>query len=323
MKRFSNILLVVDEGVDCSAALERAVTLARNNQARLTIATVVDEMPDDMQTALGGATPVAVRDTIVAEKRDWVEEVATSGRASGVSLATKVLVGKTFIEIIRQVLRNDHDLIIKSAEVAGGLRNLLFGSTDMHLMRKCPCPVWLIKPTENRKYRRILAAVDRDEEEPVKDVLNRQILEISTSLALAEFSEIHIVHAWDLVGEDLYRSVRSGVSHAEVNAMLEEKANARRHWLESLLKNYGAAVDKDVVDYLEPKLHVVKGRAKHIVPLTARELDVDLIVMGTVSRAGIAGFLMGNTAENILAQIDCSVLTMKPPGFVSPVALEV
>jgi nucleotide-binding universal stress UspA family protein len=48
-------------------------------------------------------------------------------------------------------------------------------------------------------------------------------------------------------------------------------------------------------------------------------LNVDLVVMGTVARAGIPGFFMGNTAESILNQIDCSVLTVKPPGFVSPV----
>jgi nucleotide-binding universal stress UspA family protein len=30
---------------------------------------------------------------------------------------------------------------------------------------------------------------------------------------------------------------------------------------------------------------------------------------------------MGNTAEAILGQLDCSVLAIKPPGFVSPVSL--
>jgi nucleotide-binding universal stress UspA family protein len=44
--------------------------------------------------------------------------------------------------------------------------------------------------------------------------------------------------------------------------------------------------------------------------------------MGTVARTGINGLLMGNTAEMILTQIDCSVLAVKPQGFVSPVTLE-
>jgi hypothetical protein len=43
--------------------------------------------------------------------------------------------------------------------------------------------------------------------------------------------------------------------------------------------------------------------------------------MGTVARTGIAGFVMGNTAEMMLRQLRGSVLAVKPPGFVTPVTL--
>ena len=322
MKRFSNILLIADEGTDYSAALKRAVALARNNQALLTVCAVVDAIPGDMQMAITAITPTELHNIAVTEKRDWLDEIVKSIATDGMPLEAKVLIGKPFIEIIRRVLGSDHDLIIKCAEVAGGLSGMLFGSTDMHLMRKCPCPVWIIKPTEHHKYRRILGAVDLDSEGPVTDVLNRQILEMSTSLALAEFSEVHIVHACELVGEAFLRSQRSDVSDAEVDAMFVEEVSARRRWLENLVNTYGSKADKKAVDILEPQLHVIKGHAKDIVPEIARELAVDLVVMGTVARTGIAGFFMGNTAESILAQLDCSVLTLKPPGFVTPVTLE-
>jgi len=41
--------------------------------------------------------------------------------------------------------------------------------------------------------------------------------------------------------------------------------------------------------------------------------------MGTVARTGISGFIIGNTAENILEEISCSLIALKPEGFVSPV----
>lgn len=322
MKRFSNILLVVDEGTDYSAAVKRAVTLARNNQSLLTVCAVVDTVPGDMQMAITAVTPAELHDIVVSETRSWLEEAVKPVAADGVPFETKVLIGKPFVEIIRQVLGNDHDLIIKCVEATGDLRNILFGSTDMHLMRKCPCPVWIIKPTEYHKYRRILAAVDQDPEEAVKDVLNRQILEMTTSLAISEFSEAHVVHAWDMIGESILRSRRSSFPVSEIDAMLEEESSARRRWLEDLVESYGSKVDKSAVDILEPQLHVFKGRAEHVVPAIARELAVDLVVMGTVARTGIDGFFMGNTAENILTQLDCSVLTIKPPGFISPVTLD-
>ena len=58
-----------------------------------------------------------------------------------------------------------------------------------------------------------------------------------------------------------------------------------------------------------------------MIPKLAHEKQVDLIVMGTVCRTGIGGFFIGNTAEKILQDVDCSVLTVKPEGFVSPVTV--
>jgi len=54
----------------------------------------------------------------------------------------------------------------------------------------------------------------------------------------------------------------------------------------------------------------------------AAKKRVDLIVMGTVCRTGIAGFFIGNTAENVLQRVDCSMLTVKPEGFISPIGLK-
>ncbi len=126
-----------------------------------------------------------------------------------IEIQTKVLLGVPFLEIIREVLRNGHDLVIKIPETWDWL-DRLFGSDDMHLLRKCPCPVWLIKPQAPKSYRRILAAVDVDDAYPPAELesrraLNRQILEMASSLALSDFAELHIVHAWDAIGESAMR----------------------------------------------------------------------------------------------------------------------
>jgi len=321
MERFSNILLLADAALEDSNALKRALALANSNQASLTLVDVIDSVPAEMQLAITTVTPAELVDITVTEKLGQLEKVVAAGKASGVDIKANVLVGKPFLEIIRQVLRNKHDLVIKCVDSTGSFKDTLFGSTDMHLMRKCPCPVWIIKSTEHEKHRRIMAAVDQDPEDAVKDVLNRQILEMSTSLAVAEFSELHIVHAWSFYGESHFRSPRIPISEVEVDAMVAEEASERRRWLRNLVKTYGAKANHGAVDYVGPQLHVIKGDAKQVVPEAAHNLDVDLIIMGTVARAGVPGFFMGNTAESILNQIDCSVLTIKPPGFESPVSL--
>ena len=62
--------------------------------------------------------------------------------------------------------------------------------------------------------------------------------------------------------------------------------------------------------------------ARQEIPNLVKRIDADIIVMGTVARTGIPGFFMGNTAETILNQINCSVLAIKPRGFKTPVELE-
>ena len=50
-----------------------------------------------------------------------------------------------------------------------------------------------------------------------------------------------------------------------------------------------------------------------------RHNSVDLVVMGTVGRSGLTGLLMGNTSEEVLDQINCSVLAVKPYSFKTPI----
>jgi universal stress protein E len=79
---------------------------------------------------------------------------------------------------------------------------------------------------------------------------------------------------------------------------------------------------QDTMDYLKPQTHLVKGWARKDIPALAKRIKADLIVMGTVVHTGVPGFIIGNTAETILNQIDCSVLAIKPSGFISPVTLK-
>ena len=43
--------------------------------------------------------------------------------------------------------------------------------------------------------------------------------------------------------------------------------------------------------------------------------------MGTFCRTGVRRFFIGNTAEGVLERVDCSLLTVKPDGLVSPIQL--
>jgi nucleotide-binding universal stress UspA family protein len=318
VKRFSNILFVAGSGEDDSVALAQAVALANNNQATLTLVDVVDMAPTEMQMAITAVTPAELCDIVAAEKLAALTELAGD---VAIAAETKVLVGKPFMEIIREVMANGRDLIIKSVESSQSIEQALFDVTDKKLLRKCPCPVWLIKSNQQTGYREILVALAYEPENPESEALNRQLLEMATSLALSEFSELHVVHAWHLEHESMLRSARLGFSEAEVDEMVLQEERRRREWLTRSVDECIAVQGKEAVDYLKPQLHLLQGHAKKVVIDCANELGAELVVMGTVGRSGIPGLIIGNTAESILAQLDCSVLAVKPAGFVSPVTV--
>ncbi len=327
MKRFKNILYMMERQATSQCAIERAVALAENNQASVTVATVIERVPAGIKISDGGTDPGDAQARLTDTEAQRLDTLIEPYRAR-VRMNTKVLVGTSFLEIIREVIRSEHDLVIKCPESPRWL-DRLFSGDDMHLLRKCPCPVWLVKPETQEPYQRILAAVDVEDDYPPTELqtrraLNGLVMELAGSLAVSEFAELHVVHAWEAFGEDALR--HSGFMsrpEAEVDAYVEQVHRRHAELLDALLQESVAKLGgQDAVDYIRPQLHLLKGSARRVIPELAKRLKIDCIVMGTVARTGVPGFIMGNTAETILQQIDCSVLAVKPEGFLTPVTLD-
>ena len=312
MRRFQNVLLVIEPGIDNQGAIDRAFELATSNSAALSLISVVEEAPVLMRAAPD------VLQTLVAER---TEELRTIAKRWIGNASVFVPVGRPFLEIIRCVLQNGHDLVIKS-QASGRKHFTTLGSMDMHVLRKCPCPVWVVRSERGGSCRRVLAAVDLGHEEEAATALARRVLEIATSLAHLECSELSVVYAWSLEYEEVLRSPRSGMLTIEVDRMAAEEKQVRTRDLEALV---GDVLKADKLapgdDDSGPRLIVKKGSPNEVIPDLVKQSEINVVVMGTVGRTGIPGFFIGNTAEEILAQIDCSVLAIKPPGFESPVTI--
>jgi universal stress protein E len=317
MKRFKNILLVADFDINQQMAVDRAVWLATQNEARLTVLTVVKELPLTASLAPTAIQSVEVHSLMIDDRREKVAALADAVSQHGVEAKSRVAIGTPFLEIIRQVLRDEHDLVILAAEGKRSVKERLFGSTSMHLMRKCPCPVWVIQSTSREKSMRILAAVDALSDAPdcARSSLNPLILQLASSLARLEGSELHVVQAWSVLAET-YESVRAQIEESVIRKLREETKQHYSSKLDSLLSDIdltGVTIHQHL-----PKADDV---SRAIVEL-AEHLNIDLLVMGAVCRTGLSGFFIGNTAEQVLSEVNCSVLTVKPEGFVTPVTLE-
>ena len=320
MRHFKNMLYVYESSVEQDTAIARAVSLAERNEARLTVVDVIPVITAGY--GLTSAVPISsdLQVSVANEHLDRLEKLVAPF-VERLDIQLDILVGKTFLEVIRAVLRNAYDLVVKPAEDLVLLESL-FGSNDMHLLRKCPCPVWLLNRNEKSRYDNILAAVDFDPFNPLAAQLdlNLEILGLSSSLAISDNAILHIVHAWDAFAESTMLSRGSTTEKSVIDYVgLEHKRHANGLML--LNEKLNRLIGEDAYRKLSPRHHLPKGPADKAIVRLAKEMDADLVVMGTIARTGIAGFIIGNTAETILDQLTCSVLAIKPPGFVSPVRL--
>ena len=318
---FSNILYLFEEGPAQASSLERAVTMAQSNQAKLTVVDVVPVITPGIVFSTGGTAAEQLQAREVENRLKELDELVEPYRKR-LDIQTDVLVGnRRFIEVVRAILRNHYDLLIKPVENPSFIERL-FGSDDMQLLRNCPCPLWLTRADGKSKYENILAAVDFDLFVPdnVDRDLNWKILDLSSSLALADFSDMHLIHVWEGLGESSIRLWSDNPKQVEMT-YLSDMRYRHEEAMEELRAQFKARLGDETYDHLGPRFHLRQGDAATVIPAVARQIDADLVVMGTVGRTGIAGLLIGNTAEAILEQLQCSVLAVKPPGFVTPITL--
>lgn len=307
MTNFKRILLVFEGKLGEDSVLKTAVAHSKRAKANITVVAVIEKKPGFKE----------IQEMIVEESLKHLEAYVRPVKKKGVKIGVKVLIGTPFLEVIREVLKDKYDLVMINAEGAGAPKRGFIGSTTLHLMRKCPCPVWAIKPKKGIKINRVLAAVDPvDPEQSDADVrngLNVKILDLAATLARSEGSRLDVFHAWSLYGESIIRH-RMGVQKDELGLMLKKTRENHKRWLDQLLKQVH-------VPGSQMRVHLLKGEPGSLIPIFAKEKRTDLLVMGSVGRIGVPGFLIGNTAEKILHQVDCSVLAVKPDGYVSPVKL--
>lgn len=126
--------------------------------------------------------------------------------------------------------------------------------------------------------------------------------------------ELHVAHAWELFGEPTMRSSAFVYTSPEiVDELVRQEHRDRRQAIAELLSH-------PTIADTPWQVHLVKGAPETVVPKLADDLRINLLVMGTVARTGLSCLVIGNTAENVLDRVRCSVIAVKPAGFESPIA---
>jgi nucleotide-binding universal stress UspA family protein len=292
-------------------ALALAAGLAAEQGVPL-VAVAAAALPRDIDALAHAAslTPEAIRSRMTAALARRLDTLCAGAAAEA---EREVRLGKPFVEMIRAVQARGAGLLVKAAEDLPSGGAALLASTDQHLIRKCPCPVWLVRGGAARP-RRLVAAIDVTE--PDERALNLAIVAAAARVAHPDGAEIRLLHAWQAEGEGMVRMwsddaaafdrYLAEVEHDHARSMRVFAEEARAH-----LAALGATAR------LTPALR--RGAPRRAIPLDVAEHEAEALVLGTLSRSGIPGLLIGNTAEDVLNAVSCSVVAVKPKGYESPI----
>ena len=307
MKPFKNILVATDTRLDKHPIVDEAVVLARRSGGALMLVDVVPVFSWVVRMTLPNHNEI--RDSLVREKQEQLEMLAEPIRKKGVHVETQVLIGRTSVEIIRQVLRGNHDLVLRVAKGKDSQRKGSFGTTGVRLLRECPCAVWLVVPAQSHQYKHVMACIDTLSEESVDDELNDKVYESALLASQYYGSKLSVVQAWRVFGEEF---LLTRTSQKDFLRLLNDVQERFTKLLDAFLQKHGTNVQAKNV-------HMLKGSTDYVLPTFIYEQRVDLVVMGTVARRGAAGWVIGNTAEQMLDRIECSLLALKTDSFECPI----
>ena len=286
MKMFGEILVPTDLSNSATAALEAAAALAKVYDSRIhlhhTIADV-DSIPLEFDVEIE-----------IVEGHLKVIQADLENRGIRVASPT-VNVGRPFEKITEYADHNDIDMtIIGSRGQTKGSHAI--GMTAEKVVRKSSTPIWVVREGSVVGASRIVCAVDfsRSSEKAMDSAI-----QLARDLG-AELTVLHVVAPFPGFAYGLDRSSRRKV--ADYHAREREEFDA-------FLSGF------DLVGFKWHKAMRHGEPAGQIVGL-ARDIKADLVVMGTLGRAGLERMLIGSTTEKVVREMPCSVMAIKSEGII-------
>lgn len=177
--------------------------------------------------------------------------------------------------IVESAKRFAADSILLPLHKKTGKRRFTFSEAKWGVLKSAYCPVLLVRPGARPQREKILAAVNFQTTRDAQKELNKMIIARGHWMAKAYGADFHVVNAY----------------------------------LESL--NYpdrGKLVHE--TELPSDKIHVQQGYTDEVVSQVAKDIDADIVIMGTLGQNGMTKNLRGNTAERVIAGLDVDVVVL-------------
>lgn len=289
--RYKKLLVPIDFSECSYRALDYATALAKQFDAQIGLMHVVEPRNVYQRLDASGADrwlidSARMRLTKLAQEK--IEEL--------IPVNADVRVGGVYDEICEAAQLQGSDLIVIGTHGRTGLKRVFLGSTAERVVRYAPCSVLVVRGTGQKcvtKFcpEKILVPVDFS-------ACSKRAVQEAILLAKqyrASLLLVHVVETYCALGD--YGLLDYGTLE------LQSRESAKKE-LETLITEISA---QDI----PVKACMCDGHpASKIVEITTKS-GVDLIVISTHGRTGLNHVLLGSTAEEVVRQAPCPVVTLR------------
>jgi nucleotide-binding universal stress UspA family protein len=145
-----SILMPTDFSECGNYALSYAASLARSFGASILCVHVIEPMvPTVGYSGMTEPLPIAdITDQLENSAERELPKIAEREEFAGLEIEELIVHGEAASEIVRVARERKVDLIVVSSHGRTGLGRILFGSTAEAVVRHAPCPVLVVKPTQ-------------------------------------------------------------------------------------------------------------------------------------------------------------------------------
>ena len=297
---------VVVVGVDftpCSrSALMQAMRIAACRRATVHVVHVIEPLVVmDLEQALS-PYQTDIRAALIGDvRKTWREFTMGIPDVSGLEL--DVQIDHPVSVILRRVREQSADLLVLGTHGTSPADRGT-GTLATACVRKAMASVLLVKDPHAGPFRSIVACIDFSP-------TSLKALEQAVRLALQDHAVLHVLHVFDAPWHRLHYRAPTPQASPDYQKQYRDGLGRR-------LEAFCEPQHREMAA-LESRYTVFEFTG-HSAGITAfvRQVDGDLVVLGTRGRTSLRDMLLGSTAERVVREAPCSILTVKPEGFEHP-----
>jgi universal stress protein E len=300
-------LVVVDPTASAHPSIDRAIWLARHVRSRIELF-ISDRTAQVAEGRSRDPKADEARAAILERHRRRLAQLAEPLRSADFEVAVDVRSDYPLHDsIVRKSVDSAADVVIKDTHYHSALQRSIFSNTDWNLIRGCAATLWLVKARPPGRKPCFVAAVDplhaRDKPADLDKVILGTAIELAESLG----GEVHAFHAFDV---STALAVATDSMAMPIALPVNELADAMR-------TDHAEAVARLCRAHGIPpeRTHVGQGSTRQLLMALTDQLRADAVFMGAISRSGLKGLFLGNTAEDVLDRLHCDLVIVKPDGF--------